>query len=161
MASNEYHFVTHWRMRASVERVMDVLSDATDLPRWWPSVYLEVRELEAGDASGIGKRVALHTKGWLPYTLRWQFVVTEVSRTGFALRASGDFDGRGIWSFAQDGDHTNITYDWRIAANKPLLRRLSPLLKPVFALNHEWAMRQGELSLNRELARMSVSAARA
>jgi hypothetical protein len=159
MAANEYHFVTHWRVQASVERVMDVLSDATDLPRWWPSVYLDVREIEAGNASGIGKRVALHTKGWLPYTLRWQFVVTDVSQTGFALRASGDFDGRGVWAFAADGEYTNITYDWHIAANKPLLKRLSPLLKPVFARNHEWAMRQGELSLNRELARLRVSAA--
>jgi hypothetical protein len=155
MSANGYHFVTHWRVHASVEQTRSVLGNAADLPRWWPTVYLRVDELEPGDASGIGKRVALHTKGWLPYTLRWQFVVTDVSASGFALRASGDFDGSGVWTFKQDGEYTDITYDWRIAANKPLLKHLSFLLKPVFARNHEWAMRQGEISLRRELRRLA------
>jgi hypothetical protein len=30
---------------------------------------------------------------------------------------------------------------------------LSPLLKPIFAANHHWAMRMGETSLKLELAR--------
>jgi hypothetical protein len=153
MASNDYHFITHWRVQAALDEVTAILSDAEGLVRWWPSVYLEVRQLEAGDAQGVGKRVSLYTKGWLPYTLRWQFVVTEVSSNGFTLVAEGDFVGRGIWSFAQDGEWTNITYDWLIEANKPLLRRLSFLLKPLFAMNHLWAMRQGERSLELELRR--------
>jgi hypothetical protein len=48
----------------------------------------------------------------------------------------------------------NVTYDWRVKAEKPLLRYISFLLKPVFAANHRWAMRQGEQSLQRELARL-------
>ena len=48
------------------------------LPRWWPSVYLDVEELEPADARGLGRRVRLLTKGWLPYTLAWEFVVTEI-----------------------------------------------------------------------------------
>ena len=36
---------------------------------------------------------------------------------------------------------------------KPLLRRLSWLLKPVFAANHHWAMARGEESLALELRR--------
>ena len=47
----------------------------------------------------------------------------------------------------------NITYDWRIRAEKPLLRYLSFLLKPVFSANHRWAMARGEESLKAELAR--------
>jgi hypothetical protein len=46
-----------------------------------------------------------------------------------------------------------ITYDWRIHASKPLLRRLSWLLKPAFSANHHWAMRKGEESLALELRR--------
>lgn len=113
-----------------------------------------MRELEPGDAQGIGKTVSLYTKGWLPYTLRWQFRVIE-SRypRGFTLEAWGDFDGRGIWTFEPDGDWVDIIYDWQIRADKPLLRYLSPLLKPVFAANHRWAMAKGEESLKLELAR--------
>jgi hypothetical protein len=77
MAANDYHFITHWRVRATVKEVSDILRDATQLPRWWPSVYLKVEQLEPGDSEGVGKVVSLYTKGWLPYTLRWQFRVTE------------------------------------------------------------------------------------
>ncbi len=154
MSSNEYHFVTHWQMPGRIEEIYDTLADACELVRWWPSVYLDVQELEPGDEIGVGKVVSLYTKGWLPYTLRWQFRVTEASRyDGFSLTAWGDFVGRGIWRFAQNGDRVDITYDWRIEAEKPLLRRLSFLLKPIFGANHQWAMRRGAESLELELAR--------
>lgn len=157
MASNEYHFITHWRVQSTVAEVVEILGDATDLPRWWPAVYLEVKELAPGDANGVGKEISLYTKGWLPYTLRWQFRVTETNPQGFALEASGDFVGKGIWAFAQDSDWVNITYDWKILADKPLLRTLSFLMKPIFSSNHLWAMEKGEESLKLELARRHAS----
>ena len=146
MTANEYRFITHWRVAGSVEEVSDVLGEPADLPRWWPSVYLAVREVD--------DVVELHTKGWLPYTLHWFFRETESRRPfGFSLEAWGDFEGAGVWTFAQDGRFVNITYDWRIRAEKPLLRYLSFLLKPVFAANHRWAMARGEESLVAELGR--------
>ena len=154
MSTNQYHFITHWRVVATVQEVSDIIGDALSLVRWWPSVYLSVREVEPGGSSGVGRVIALHTKGWLPYTLKWQFRVTD-ARTpyGFSLEAWGDFEGRGIWTFQPDSDHVDITYDWKISAEKPLLRYLSFILKPVFAANHRWAMARGEESLQRELIR--------
>ena len=152
--SNDYHFITHWRVEGTVDEVAAILADAPGLTRWWPSVYLDVRQLAPGDEQGIGRRIGLHTKGWLPYTLRWSFRVTESRYPhGFTIRAEGDFDGRGSWTLAQDGPFTDLTYDWQIRADKPILRALSFLLKPLFAANHEWAMRGGEESLKLELAR--------
>lgn len=154
MASNDYEFVTHWRVEGTCDEVSRILGEGTDLPRWWPSVYLDVREIAHGDEHGIGRVHDLYTKGWLPYTLRWRARGIE-SRypRGFTLVASGDFDGRGVWTFAQDGEHVNITYDWRLRADKPLLRYGSFLLKPIFSANHRWAMARGEESLKLELAR--------
>lgn len=154
MATNDYHFITHWRVQASRQEVVNIISDATDLVRWWPAVYLDVKVLEPGGENGMGKLVDLYTKGWLPYTLRWQFRTIE-SRglDGFTLEALGDFIGRGIWTFEQDGLFVNIVYDWKIQATKPLLRKLSFLMKPIFATNHKWAMAKGEESLKLELAR--------
>jgi hypothetical protein len=157
MASNDYHFVSHWQVTGTVAEVFDILSDAEDLVRWWPSVYLAVQVLAEGDAQGVGKVVSLYTKGWLPYTLRWQFRVTEVKPDGFTLDAWGDFVGRGIWSFEQKGEWVAITYDWRIRADKPLLRYFSFIMKPVFSANHRWAMARGEESLKLELARRCAS----
>ena len=154
MRSNNYHFITRWRVQGSAEEVYDILSRVTELPRWWSSVYLDVRELDPGDTKGIGKVVSLHTRGWLPYTLRWQLRVTDARYPhGFAIEAWGDFVGRGIWTFEQDGAWAVITYDWKIQADKPLLRYLSFLFKPIFAANHRWAMARGEESLRLELAR--------
>jgi hypothetical protein len=106
MAASEYHFVTRWRLEANIEEVQTILHDAEELARWWPSVYLEVKIEEPGDpATGIGRLVALYTKGW------------------------------------------------RISADKPLLKYLSFLMKPLFSANHVWAMARGEESLRLELAR--------
>jgi hypothetical protein len=159
MASADYHFVTRWRVPATPEETFRIIDDPPALARWWPSVYLEVVQREPGDACGIGKVVDLLTKGWLPYTLRWRLVTLEkVPPTRIVLEARGDFTGRGVWTFAAEtaadgAPSTAITYDWRIRAEKPLLRRLSWLLKPVFAANHRWAMARGEESLKLELLR--------
>ena len=160
--SSDYHFITRWRVRGTREEVAAVLREPQELPRWWPSVYLDVRVLEEGDRDGVDRVVELWTKGWLPYTLRWRFTTTRNSgREGLALRAEGDFVGRGTWVFKQDGAFVNAFYDWRIAAEKPLLRRLTWLLRPAFSANHRWAMRRGEESLRLELERRRLPAAEA
>ncbi|HLZ70514.1 MAG TPA: SRPBCC family protein [Dehalococcoidia bacterium] len=105
MPANEYRFITRWRLTGAIEEVAAILGDPLDLPRWWPAVYLAVHELAPGDARGLGRVVDLHTRGWLPYTLRWRFQVTELDPPRrIALDASGDFVGRGVWTLEQDGE---------------------------------------------------------
>jgi hypothetical protein len=162
MGSTDYEFQTVWRVAGTPEEVAAILGEATAMPRWWPSVYL-VAEPAAGaapdPAPGLPRPVQLHTKGWLPYTLRWTITVTEpVTPRGFALTAAGDLNGTGRWIFESDGPETVITYDWRVSAAKPLLRRLSWLLKPGFAANHRWAMARGQESLALELRRRRAAA---
>ncbi|MCB0164163.1 MAG: SRPBCC family protein [Anaerolineae bacterium] len=160
MASNDYHFITHWHVDGTVEEVAEILSDALSLPRWWPAVYLDITELAPGDENGVGRVIELYTKGWLPYTLRWSFRVTESTYPhGFSLEAWGDFNGRGIWTLSQDGPRVYVVYDWKIRADKPLLRAFSFLFKPIFAANHRWAMAKGEESLRLELARRRAKSA--
>jgi len=47
----------------------------------------------------------------------------------------------------------NVEFDWKLTADKPLIRYLSFLFKPIFSANHRWAMAQGEKGLAAELAR--------
>lgn len=159
--SNQYVFVTHWRVRASIAEVSAILDDPLQLSRWWPAVYLQVHELSPGDPkTHVGRVIDLYTKGFLPYTLRWNFTVTESTPpTGFKLVAHGDFEGVGIWTLKQDGEFADVVYDWRIAAEKPLLRYGSFALRPFFAANHRWAMARGLESLELELRRRRGEAA--
>jgi hypothetical protein len=154
MSTTDYHFVDQWRVVAEINEVADILEDALSLPRWWPSVYFEVSEIEPGASDGVGKLISLRAGGWLPYTLRINFRTVAANYPhGFTMEATGDLEGKGIWIFEQDGEHVDITYDWTIQANKPIVRSLSFLLKPIFRANHNWTMKRGEESLKLELLR--------
>jgi len=62
-------------------------------------------------------------------TFRWRsgrskssrHVIRKASRSW----AAGDFEGRGICTFEQDGPFVVIAYDWRLNAEKPFLRNLT------------------------------------
>ena len=154
MSTNDYHFVDKWRVEGNVKEVADILEDALSLSTWWPSVYFEVKELEPGGEGGVGKLISLRAGGWLPYTLRINFRTTE-SRypNGFTMDATGDLEGQGIWTFRPEGQFVRVTYDWTIRANKPIIDKLSFLLKPIFRSNHNWTMKRSEESLKLELLR--------
>jgi len=155
MPDNDYHFVDRWRVEADVKEVAEIIEDARGLPRWWGSVYFEVKELEPGAGNhGTGKLISVRAGGWLPYTLKINFRTVE-SRypNGITMEATGDLEGRGIWTFEPDGPFVNVTYDWTIRANKPIIEKFSFLLKPIFRSNHNWTMRRGEQSLKLELLR--------
>jgi hypothetical protein len=154
MAENEYVFIDRWRVEGDVQEIADILDAAGGLVRWWRSVYLDCRELEPGGARGIGKVVQFRAKGFLPYTLTINFRTVESNYPyGFKMEATGDLEGVGVWTFQQDGTFVDITYDWRVKANKGILSALSFLLKPIFAANHRWTMARGEESLKLELLR--------
>lgn len=154
MADNSYHFIDRWRVEGDIKEVADILEDALSLPQWWGSVYFDVKEIEPGGEHGIGKLISLCAGGWLPYTLHINFLTVE-SRypRGFSMDATGDLEGKGIWTFAPDGPFVNVVYDWTIRANKPIIEKLSFLLKPIFRSNHNWSMKRGEESLKLELMR--------
>jgi hypothetical protein len=152
--TSSYRLRTQWRLASTTADVRGVLDDVLSLPQWWPSVYLTVALLEEGGSDGIGRRVRLRTTGWLPYTLTWTSILTQpVTERGFSFRATGDFEGTGEWVFRQDGPEVVLTFDWQIGVNKPIVRRMTWLFRPVFAANHRWAMAQGQESLLLELRR--------
>jgi hypothetical protein len=154
MSANDYHFMDRWQVEGKVKEVADILEDATSLADWWSSVYFDVTELEPGGDGGIGKLIGLRAGGWLPYTLRINFRTTESRYPhGFTMNAGGDLEGVGVWTFEQDERFVNVTYDWTIRANKPIVDKLSFLLKPIFRSNHHWTMKRGEESLRLELDR--------
>lgn len=160
MAGAEFNLTSEWRIAGTIEEVADILADAERLPDWWGDVYLDVRIVEPGDADGIGRVVAFHSKGRLPYTLRWQGRVVEADRPhGWVIEATGDLAGRGTWTLRQEGETARIRYDWQVKAERTWMRLMRPLLAPVFAANHRWAMARGHEGLEREIKRRRATAA--
>jgi hypothetical protein len=152
--ANDFRIVTYWRVEATAVEVAAVLTDAEALPRWWGQVYLAVAVVAAGDADGIGRQVTVLSKGWLPYHIRWtgELVAADLPRS-WSIRATGDLVGEGVWMLTEADGWTDAVYDWRVSADRPLFRLLSPLLAPVFAWNHRWAMARGEVGLRLEVVR--------
>jgi len=111
------------------------------------------RELTLNDGTKINTRTVVWTAGITPSPL--------VSRLPCAIERGRILANEclqvpgwpGVWTLEQKGDVVDVQYDWRIRADKPLLRYGTPVFRPVFGANHRWAMARGEESLKLELQR--------
>lgn len=154
LESSEYRFINRWRLIGDVQSVSEIVGDPKGYQHWWPSAWLDYQEIQPGDERGVGGIFRYKVKGWMPYTLDLTFQVTDVQTpNGYTVDATGDLVGQGIWTIIQDGPRVEVTYEWRIRAERAFIRRLSGLLKPLFRSNHFWVMRKGARSLSLELAR--------
>jgi hypothetical protein len=62
---------------------------------------------------------------------------------------TGDLRGRGKWTLTplHDARRTHVRFDWQVFADRPLLRTLTPLLRPAFRWNHAWAIERAREGL--------------
>ena len=136
--SRPYVFVDEWDVAAPPEPVFEAIADASSYPAWWRPVYIDV-EADGPPALGVASRQ--HFKGRLPYHLHTTSVITELDtpRTVTA-EVDGDLRGRGTWTLTPRGDVTHVRFDWQVHADRKLLRVLTPLLRPLFRWNHNWAI---------------------
>jgi uncharacterized protein YndB with AHSA1/START domain/mannose-6-phosphate isomerase-like protein (cupin superfamily) len=135
---NEYLFVDEWDVAAPQQAVFDALADARTYPRWWTPVYIDV------DADGppvLGKVSSQHFKGRLPYHLHTRSTITRLEPPHVVEGdVEGDLRGRGTWTLTPVPGGTHVRFDWRVLADRKLLRTLTPVLRPVFRWNHNWAI---------------------
>jgi len=61
---NHDEFLTHWRVRGTLEEVSDVLGNSLDLGRWWPAVCLSSREVDGESASQAPPRAPSWSCQW-------------------------------------------------------------------------------------------------
>jgi uncharacterized protein YndB with AHSA1/START domain len=133
-----YVFVDEWDVDAPIEAVFTAVADASTYPEWWRPVY---RNVVTRGELGVGQTSDHYFKGRLPYTLRMRAEMTEYDPPRrFAVKVEGDLRGSGVWAFDERDGKTHVRWDWTVVAGKPLLRVLTPLLRPVFRSNHAWAV---------------------
>jgi quercetin dioxygenase-like cupin family protein/uncharacterized protein YndB with AHSA1/START domain len=133
LADSEYAFVDEWHVDAPPEDIFDVLADAQTYPEWWKPVYLGV-ETE-------GDYTLQHFKGRLPYHLHTRTTTVQSERP-YRLQGEtdGDLRGTGIWTLTPAGQGTHVRFDWRVHADRRLLKLLTPVLRPALRWNHNWAI---------------------
>jgi uncharacterized protein YndB with AHSA1/START domain len=130
---NEYVFSDEWDVAAPPEAVFDTLADGHTYPRWWTPVYIDVHS--------DGEYTYQHFKGRLPYHLHTRTRTTHSERP-HTLRGEtdGDLRGTGLWTLTPTETGTRVRFDWRVHADRRLLKLLTPFLRPALRFNHDWAI---------------------
>ena len=151
MNGRQFQLVSEWQLEAPLDQVWQALCAVDRWPGWWRAVR-RVEPLAAGDHTGIG---AVNRFTWgtaLPYDLVVVMTVTDMQpMRRIEGQATGELQGRGVWTLDQAEGLTIARYDWRVDVTKSWMRHLAPLLAPVFAWNHNQVMRLGEEGLRRNL----------
>ncbi len=133
-----YLFVDEWDVAAPREAVFELIADARTYPDWWRPVYLDVASDGGPEVGGESRQ---HFKGRLPYHLHTRSTITLLDPPYQVVAdVVGDLSGRGLWTLTETGDGTHVRFDWSVFADKPLLRVLTPVLRPAFRWNHAWAI---------------------
>jgi uncharacterized protein YndB with AHSA1/START domain/quercetin dioxygenase-like cupin family protein len=133
-----YLFVDEWDVAAPPEAVFDALADSRTYPQWWRPVYLDV---ESAGPVEVGAESHQHFKGRLPYHLHTRSVITELDAPHrVTADVDGDLRGRGTWTLTATPGGTHVRFDWQVHADRKLLRLLTPVLRPLFRWNHNWAI---------------------
>ena len=145
--ADEYVFIDEWDVDAPQEAVFEALADARTYPDWWQPVYIEVD----GDCKPeVGCVTNQEFKGRLPYHLKTRSEITRLERPHeFAVEVVGDLTGKGVWTLTPRDGEVHIRFDWRVIADRPLLRVLTPVLRPVFRWNHNWSIKRAIEGLER------------
>jgi len=133
-----YRFVDEWDVAAPPEAVFDALADARAYPQWWRPVYLGA---QADGPVALGTASEQHFKGRLPYHLHTRSVIVELDPPRrVTADVEGDLRGRGTWMLTPTAAGTHVRFDWQVYADRKLLRTLTPVLRPLFRWNHNWAI---------------------
>jgi uncharacterized protein YndB with AHSA1/START domain len=138
--ASEYVFIDEWDVNAPQEVVFNALADSGTYPDWWKPVYKTV--LVDGPPE-VGRTSKQCFKGRLPYELNTtsEIVQYEPPRH-FEVSVVGALPGRGVWTLTPRDGKVHIHFDWRVIADRPLLRYLTPVLRPVFRWNHNWSIKR-------------------
>jgi uncharacterized protein YndB with AHSA1/START domain len=133
-----YEFVDRWEVAAPPQAVYDVLVDGRTYPEWWRPVYIEV---QSDGSRSVGSVAQQHFKGRLPYHLHTTSTIVALQE-GRLIHAEvdGDLRGTGVWTLTPSQRGCSVRFDWTVDADRPLLRALTPLLRPALRANHTWAI---------------------
>lgn len=138
MAPADYVFIDEWAVDAPAQAVFEALADSTTYPAWWRPTYLAA---QADGPLRVGQVSRQRFKGKLPYTLSTTSRITRMEAPReFEVEVEGDLRGTGIWTLTPVEGKVHVRFDWRVHADRLLIRALTPILRPLFRCNHNVAI---------------------
>ena len=141
---HRFILTSRWRLQASAEQVWTLLTAIEEWPRWWR--YVRAARIESrGGTNHVGDVARIDWGSALAYGVHLRVTTTHAERPRHLEgRADGDLNGRGVWLIEPaDGATVDVTYRWDVELRRPWMRRLAPLLRPLFEWNHFVVMRAG------------------
>jgi len=154
MATNEYIFIDKFTAPCDINTAYNYIATIEDYPSWWGNIYKRIEKLNNVPDHQPGVQYAVRVGGFLPYTLTINNEITYTDEPNvIRFKAFGDLEGKGAWYFNPVEDGTEIVFDWRVTANKKVIRWFSFLLKPLFRANHHYCVTEAAKGLRADLIR--------
>jgi uncharacterized protein YndB with AHSA1/START domain len=143
--AREYVFIDEWDIDAPQQAIFEALADARTYPVWWQPTY---REVKADGPPAVGCISHHKFRARLPYTLSTTSTIVRLEPPReIEAEVDGDLSGRGIWTLTPTDGKVHVRFDWRVNADRPLLRILTPVLRPLFRWNHNIAIERAMAGL--------------
>ena len=146
---HRFILISRWRLQDSPAAVWQLLTDIDVWPLWWHAA----RCTQRAASSPLGDVAELNWRSALPCAvgLRIKTVVAERPHR-IECHAQGDLQGVGTWLLEPaDGGWVDVTYRWEVRLDRPWMRLLSILLRPLFEWNHFTVMRAAADGMGRRL----------
>ncbi|HMG67224.1 MAG TPA: SRPBCC family protein [Chitinophagaceae bacterium] len=154
MKTNYYIFIDKFVASCDIETAYHYIRQIEEYPRWWGKVYKKIIKLKEAPPDVAGAKYRITVGGFLPYSLTIDNEVTHIYRPNLiCFDAEGELQGKGVWSFREVDEGTEVTFDWRVAANKKVIRFFSFLLKPLFKANHHYCMVKAREGMEKDLSK--------
>src|SRR5437588_716241 len=96
----------------------------------WEGLAVDIEDTVSG-----GERVVVMARvhGKLPYTLSTVSTIVRLDAPReFEVDVDGDLRGHGLWTLSAANGKVHVRFDWRVHADRALLRVLTPVLRPLF-----------------------------
>ncbi len=143
--------ITYWTLDAQPEEALEILYDYEKFSGWWGDTFLNIGVLQHGPDDLLGTRGTVHSIGFLPYTFRWVAEVIAADQDHVRLSAHGDFCGTGEFRRPRAGEPGNLVFDWDVLIEEWLLKAMCPWMRPLYRMNHAYALSVGVKRLQREI----------
>ncbi|MFD9902741.1 SRPBCC family protein [Streptomyces sp. NPDC059063] len=144
MNRHDIRFASTWRSPLPPDATYAKLADIEAYPLWWPAIRSVRRTAE--------RQCHVVIRSLLPYELACRLTPVVEDPVARVLEAAvdGDITGRIRWTVspAEPGGCA-ASFAEHVTVTKASLRRLMPLARPFFHLNHAMAMRAGQRGLAR------------
>jgi polyketide cyclase/dehydrase/lipid transport protein len=145
MSLHRYRFTAVWSLRADVSAVYAAILDLTGYPLWWP----DIRSVERIDDD----TAEMVIRSTLPYALRFRMrrAVQDEHAGRVRVDLSGDVEGALYGALTATSPGTRLVIAQQVVANRPLLRTLAPVARPLLRANHTVMMWRGQRGLRDHL----------